>query len=76
MGDVGGGSKQLWLREELEFEKIVCFISSVALTLCGFFCCFLSLWGTAVELMLLWESLSQKSLFTMFSIGLLGTWRG
>lgn len=76
VGDVGGGSKQLWLEEELEFEKIMCTISSVALTLCGFFCCFLSLWVTAVRLMLLWESLAQKSLFTTFSIGLLGTLRG
>lgn len=42
----------------------------------GFFCCFLGLWVTAVKLMLLWESLSQKSLFTTFSIELLGTLRG
>lgn len=33
VGDVGGGSKHLWLEEELEFEKIMCTISSVALTL-------------------------------------------
>lgn len=46
VGGVGGAvgtPSRLWLREELEFEKIVCFISSVALTLCGFFCCFLGL---------------------------------
>lgn len=79
VGGVGGAlgaPSRLWLREELEFEKTVCSISSVALTLCGFFCCFLSLWVTAVKLMLLWESLSQKSLLTMFSTGLLGTLRG
>lgn len=43
VGGAVGAPSRLWPREELEFEKIVCFISSVALPLCGFFCCFLGL---------------------------------